>query len=70
MGINLLMYLKKSTILQNKGVKHIAAAKFCHSALSYYNRFQILKFTDLHKVEVGKFVQAHFLKMFPKNLFN
>ena len=54
------MYLKKLITLQNKAVKYIGAAKFCHSASPYYNRFKILKLTDLYKLEVGKFVQANF----------
>ena len=54
------IYFKKLTTLQNNAVKCIGAAKFCHSALPYYNRGNILKLTDLHKFEVGKFVQANF----------
>ena len=54
------MYLKKLSILQNKAVKYIGADKFCHSASLYYNRFKILKLTDLNKLEVGKFVPANF----------
>ena len=54
------MYLKKLITFQNKAVRYIGAAKFCHSASPYYNRLKILKLTDLYKLEVGKFVQANF----------
>ena len=64
------MYLKKLITLQNKAVKYIGAAKFCHSASPYYNSLKILKLTYLEKLEDGKFVQANFKKMLPENLSN
>ena len=64
------MYLKKLITLQNKAVKFICAAKFCDSSSPYYKRLKILKLTDLYKLEVGKFIQANFKKMLPKNLSN
>ena len=54
------MYHKKLITLQNKAIKYIGTAKFCHSASPYYNHLKILKLTDLYKLEVGKFVQANF----------
>ena len=43
-----------------QAVRCVGAAKCCHSASPYYNRFKILKLTDLYKLKVGKFVQANF----------
>ena len=54
------MYLKKLTTLQNKAVKCIGVAKYYHSASPYYNRFKILKLTDLYKLKISKFIQANF----------
>ena len=48
------MYLKKLIILQNKAIKYISAAIFCHSASPYYNYLKILKLRDLYKLEVGE----------------
>ena len=62
-------YLKKLITLQNKAVKFICAAKICDSS-SPYKRLKILKLTDLYKLEVGKFIHAHFKKMLSKNLSN
>ena len=59
-GSTFLMYLKKLITFQNKAVKFICAAKFCDSSSPYYKRHKILKFTDLYKLEVGKFIQANF----------
>ena len=41
------MHLKTLTTLQDKAIKYIGAAKFCHSVSPYYNPFKILKLTDL-----------------------
>ena len=53
-------YIKKLITLQNKAVKFICATKFCDSFSPYYKRLKILKLTDLYKLEVGKFIHAHF----------
>ena len=53
-------YLKKLITLQNKAVKFTCAAKFCDSSSPYYKRLKILKYTDLCKIEVGKFIHANF----------
>ena len=37
-----------------------SAAKFCDSFSPYYKRLKILKFTDLYKLEVGKFIYVNF----------
>ena len=63
-------YLKKLITLQNKAFKFICAAKFCDSCSPYYKRLKILKFKDLYKLEVGKFIHSNFKKMLPKNLSN
>ena len=60
------MYLKKLIALQKKAIKYIGVVKFCYGASPYYNRFKIIKLTDLYKLEVGKFVQPNFKKRFLK----
>ena len=55
-GFTFPTYLKKLITLQNKAVKFICAAKFCDGFSPYYKRLKILKFTDVYKLEVGKFI--------------
>ena len=65
-GFTFPMYLKKLIALQKKAIKYIGVVKFCYGASPYYNRFKIIKLTDLYKLEVGKFVQPNFKKCFLK----
>ena len=59
---------KKLLSLQNKVVKLIGGGLLRDKATPFYSQLGILKLTDLFKLEVGKFVHAHFKKKLPVSL--
>ena len=60
--------LKKLLSLQNKVVKLIGGGLFRDKATPFNSQLGILKLTDLFKLEVGKFVHAHFKNKLPLSL--
>ena len=60
--------LKKVLSLQNKVVKFIGGGLLRSSATPFYSQLGILKLPDLLKLEVGKFVHAHFKNKLPPSL--
>ena len=60
--------LKKLLSLQNKVVKLIGGGLLRDKATPFYSQLGILKFTDLFKLEVGKFVHAHLKQKLPASL--
>ena len=60
--------LKKLLSLQNKVVKLNGGRLLRDKATPFYFQLGILKLTDLFKLEVGKFVHAHFKNKLPSSL--
>ena len=60
--------LKKLLSLQNEVVKLIGGGLLRNKATPFYFQLGILKLTDLFKLEVGKFVHAHFKNELPSSL--
>ena len=63
-------YLKKLITLQNKAVKLIGGGLFNDEASPFYSQLKVLKLPYLYKLEIGKFVNAHFQNSLPLNIFN
>ena len=58
-------YLKKLTVLQNKAIKLIGGGLPKDRATPFYSKLNVLKLSDLFKLEIGKFVHAHFNNKLP-----
>ena len=58
-------HLKKLTVLQNKAIKVIGGGLPRDRATPFYYKLNILKLSDLFKLEIGKFVYAHFNNKLP-----
>ena len=69
-GSTLPSYLKKLITLQNKAVKLIGGGLYNDKASPFYSQLKVLKLSYLYKLEIGKFVNAHFQNRFPLNIFN
>ena len=52
-------HLKKLTVLQNKAIKLIGGGLPRDRATPFYSKLNVLKLSDLFKLETGKFVHAH-----------
>ena len=64
-------YLKKTDyILQHKAVKLIGGGLHNEKASPFYSQLKILKLPYLYKLEIGKFVNAHFQNRIPLNISN
>ena len=63
-------YLKKLITLQNKAVKLIGGGLYNDKASPFYSHLKILKLPYLYKLEIGKFVNAHFQNRLPLNISN
>ena len=63
-------YLKKLVTLQNKAVKLIGGGLYNDKASPFYSQLKILKLPYLYKLEIGKFVDAHFQNCLPLNISN
>ena len=61
-------HLKKLTVLQNKAIKLIGGGLPRDRATPFYYKLNILKLSDLFKLEIGKFVHAHFNNKLPFTL--
>ena len=60
--------LKKLTVLQNKAIKLIGGGLPRDRATPFHYKLNILKLSDLFKLEIGKFVHAHFNNKLPFTL--
>ena len=61
-------YLKQLITLQNKAVKLIGGGLYNDKASPFYSQLKILKLPYLYKLEIGKFVNAHFKNRLPLNI--
>ena len=68
-GVLYIRPIKKKLIkLQNKAVKLIGGG-FCNDKASpFYSQLKILKLPYLYKLEIGKFVNAHFQNRLQVNI--
>ena len=63
-------HLKKLMSLQNKAVKHIGGGHPRDCASPYFSQFNILKLSDLFKLEIGKLIHSHLTHDLPYALSN
>ena len=63
-------YLKKLIKVQNKAVKLIGGGLYNDKVSPFYSQLKILKLPYLYKLEIGKFVNAHFQNRLPLNISN
>ena len=63
-------YLSRIASLQNKAVKIISGANYQESANPYYKDLNILKVTDLYKLEVAKLMHRCVHNNFPNTFLN
>ena len=61
-------YLKKLILLQNNAVKLIGGGLYNDRASPFYSQLKILRLPYLYKLEIGKFVNAHFQNRFRLNV--
>ena len=61
-------HLKKLITLQNKAVKIIGGGSYRDKASPCYSDTKILKLPYLYKLEIGKFVHAHFQNKIPQKI--
>ena len=67
-GSSFLSHLKKLTVLQNKAIKLIGGGFPRDRVTPFYYKLNILKLSDLFKLEIGKFVHVHFNNKLPFTL--
>ena len=63
-------YLQKLITLQNKTEKLIGGGLYNDKASPFYSQLKILKLPYLYKLEIGKFVNAHFQNRLPLIISN
>ena len=61
-------HLKKLITLQNKAVKIIGGGSYRDKASPCYSDTKILKLPYLYKLEIGKFIHAHFQNKIPQKI--
>jgi len=66
-GLTFPSYIKRLTKFQNKAVKLIGGGNFCDSPMPFYFNLNILKFQDLYKIEVAKFVHRFLQNTLPSS---
>ena len=69
-GFSCKSQLKKLLSLRNKVVKLIGGGLLRDRTTPFYSQLGILKLPDRFKLEVGKFVHAHFRNELPASLFD
>ena len=60
-------YLKKLNSMQDKAVKLIAGGNYLDRAMPYYSKLNILKLTDIYKLETAKFVHRFMHNTLPQS---
>ena len=56
MGINIQITLRKIKSLQNKAIRVVGGAGWNESSSPLYYKFKVLKFHDIYKYELAKFM--------------
>ena len=63
-------YLSTINTLQNEAIRLISGSSYRHHVTPFYSNINILKFSDLFKLEVAKIVSRHYSGNLPSPISN